>query len=193
MDDAREQDAGAPSHPGLSHRPPPPRPEFHVEPRRPDVGDAAPRQLTVAAWCWIASFAVLIGIAAATLLDLADVRDALEAALAGESPTTSQRDIADAVSLTLLGCAGTAAVLVVAALIGLQLLRLRRPAGRIVLTVVGLLSVGAAFAFWSLLADAADATGGVLQWAPALYAALVTIGVALLFTPAATAWLRSRR
>ncbi len=192
MDDAREHQA-APAPTGPSHRPPPPRPEFRVEPRHPHVDDAMPRQVTAAMWFWFASFAVLIGIVAATLIDVHDVRGALESALAGESPRTSQRDVADAVSLTLLGCGAAAAVLVVAALIGLQLLRLRRRAGRVTLAVTGALSVAAAFVFWSLLADAADATGGVLQWAPALYAALVTVGVALLFPPPVTQWLRSPR
>lgn len=148
--------------------------------------------MTAAIWCWFASFAVLVGIAAATALDLADVRRALEASLAGESPSTSHHDIADAVSLTLLGCAGAAALLLVSALIGLQLLRFRRAAGRIVLSVVGVLSVGAAFAFWSLLADATDATGGVLQWAPTVYVALVVVGAALLYVPTAGSWLRRR-
>ncbi|MGW0177251.1 hypothetical protein ACWDUM_25795 [Rhodococcus sp. NPDC003322] len=193
MDNTGEQDPGATGHPGVSHRPPPPRPEFHVEPRRPSTGDATPRPLRAAVGCWIASLAVLIGIAAATALDLADVRDALESSLAGESPDTSSADIADAVSLTLLGCAAAGAVLFVAALIGLQVLRARRAAGRIVLAVVGAASVAAAFVFWSLLADATDATGGVLQWAPTVYVLLVIAGVALLFTPAVTDWLRGRR
>ena len=116
MDDAREHQA-APAPTGPSHRPPPPRPEFRVEPRHPHVDDAMPRQVTAAMWFWFASFAVLIGIVAATLIDVHDVRGALESALAGESPRTSQRDVADAVSLTLLGCGAAAAVLVVAALI----------------------------------------------------------------------------
>lgn len=184
---------GPPISPGPAHRPPPPRPEFRVESRRPAVDDAPPRQLAVSIGFWIASFAVLVGIVAATVIDVHDVRDALESALAGERPSTSQRDVADAVSLTLLGCAAAAAVLVVAVLIGLQLVRLRRGIGRTVLAGTGVLSVGAAFLFWSLLADAADATGGVLQWAPALYAALVTVGVGVLFAPPVTAWLRTTR
>ncbi|MFF0817802.1 hypothetical protein ACFYVR_21955 [Rhodococcus sp. NPDC003318] len=203
MDNSGEPDGSAPSPTAPvagsagqlaepTHRPPPPRPEFHVEPRHAGRGAAAPGAVRAALWCWVASFAVLVGIAAATVFDLADVRRALEASLAGESPSTSHEDIADAVSLTLLGCASAAALLVVAALIGLQLLRFRRAAGRIVLTVVGALSVGAAFAFWSLLADATDATGGVLQWAPTVYVVFVVAGVGLLYAPTAGSWLRRR-
>ncbi|MFE3292372.1 hypothetical protein [Rhodococcus sp. NPDC059234] len=174
------------------HRPPPPRPEFRVEPRHPVADDAPPRAMALATWAWVASFAVLFGIAAATALDLSAVRTALEATLAEQSPTTSHRDIGDAVSLTLLVSAGAAAVLLVAALICLQLLRARHAGARIALAVVGVLSAGAAVAFWSLLADAASATGGVLQWAPLVYAGLVLVGTATLFAPAVGNWLRRR-
>ncbi|MFC9790396.1 hypothetical protein [Rhodococcus sp. NPDC127528] len=176
-----------------AHRPPPPRPEFRVEPRHPAADDTPPRTMSLARWAWVASFAVLFGIAAATALDLTAVRTALETALAQQSPTTSHRDISDAVSLTLLVSAGVAAILLVAALICLQLLRARHAGARIALAVVGVLSAGAAVAFWSLLADAASATGGVLQWAPLVYAGLVLVGTATLFAPAVGTWLRAPR
>ncbi|WP_246098098.1 hypothetical protein [Rhodococcus spelaei] len=174
------------------HRPPPPRPEFRVEPRHPVADGAAPRALSLATWAWVASFAVLIGIAAATALDLSSVRTALEGSLAQQSPTTSHRDITDAVSLTLLVSAGTAALLLVAALICLQLLRARHAGARIALAVIGLLSAGAAVAFWTLLADASSATGGVLQWAPLAYAGLVLVGTATLFAAQVGDWLRRK-
>ncbi|MFD4179846.1 hypothetical protein [Rhodococcus sp. NPDC058514] len=192
MDNAGEHEFGvpqaAPAQP--PQRPQPPRPEFAAAPLRPAPTDDAPRALTVARSAWIGSFAVLVGIAAATALKLSAVRDALESALSAERPGASQRDIADTVSLTLLGCASAAAVLLVAALICLQLLGRRNSAARMALAVVGVVSVAAAVVFWSLMVEAGEATGGVLEWAPLVYAGLVAVGVAALFAPGVSGWLR---
>ncbi|MFC7446437.1 hypothetical protein [Rhodococcus daqingensis] len=193
MDNAGEQEFGDPpqaASPQPPHRPQPPRPEFSAVPLRPAPSETPPRAITVARSAWIGSFAVLVGIGAATALKLSAVRDALESALSAEQPGTSQRDIADTISLTLLGCASAAAVLLVAALICLQLLGQRRSAARIALAVVGVISVAAAIVFWSLMVDAGEATGGVLEWAPLVYAGLVIVGVGALFAPGVSGWLR---
>lgn len=172
------------------HRPPPPRPEFAVAPLRGDAGEAStPRAVTVARSSWYGAFAVLGGIAAATLLDLSDVRGALAATLAEQQPGAARHDVTDTVSLTLLVSAGVAAVLTVAALVGLHLLAGRRRVARMALAAIGAVSVAAAIGFWSLMADAGEATGGVLRWAPFGYAGLVLVGVAALFLPPVGRWL----
>ncbi|SEL58002.1 hypothetical protein [Rhodococcus maanshanensis] len=193
MDNAGEQEFGVPPQaapPQPPHRPQPPRPEFSATPLRPAPTDTTPRAITVARSAWIGSFAVLIGIGAATALKLTAVRDALESALSAERPGTSNRDIADTVSVTLLGCASAAALLLVAGLICLHLLGGRRNAARLALAVVGVVSVAAAIVFWSLMVEAGEASGGVLEWAPLVYAGLVAVGVAALFAPGVSRWLR---
>ncbi|SDD52785.1 hypothetical protein SAMN05444580_1052 [Rhodococcus tukisamuensis] len=145
--------------------------------------------MTFARSAWYGAFAVLGGIAAATLLDLSAVREALAATLAEEQPDAARHDIADTVSLTLLVSAGVAAVLTVAALVGLHLLAGRRRVARMALAAIGAASVASAVGFWSLMADAGDTTGGVLRWAPFGYAGLVLVGVAALFLPPVGRWL----
>ncbi|MFD4470314.1 hypothetical protein ACFWPA_18705 [Rhodococcus sp. NPDC058505] len=174
-------------------RPPPPRPDFRMRPRRPESDAGPPRPATAALLAWGSSLALLAGIAAATVLDAPAVRDAIESALAAQNPGSSRRDVADVVSLTLLGAASIAALLAVATLIGMQLLRARRPTGRIVLIAVGTLSIAAAFGFWSLLAEAATSVGAAARWALAPYAVCVFAGVTLLFVPAVRTWMQARR
>lgn len=145
--------------------------------------------MTIARSAWYGAFAVLGGLAAATLLDLSAVRDALAATLTEQQPDAATRDIADTVSLTLLVSGGVAAVLTVAALVGLHLLAGRRRVARMTLTAIGAASVAAAVGFWSLMADAGEVTGGVLRWAPFGYAGLVLVGVAALFFPPVGRWL----
>ncbi|MFE5700574.1 hypothetical protein CJ179_09765 [Rhodococcus sp. ACS1] len=174
-------------------RPVPPRPEFAVTPLRAAPTDATPKAVAVSLSAWVGSFVVLAGIAGAIALDLGAVRDALEASVAADNPGDSATDITDTVNLTLIGSGAIAVVLILLGLLGIQLLRARKPAGRITLAVVGVLSAAGGVGLWTLLSDAGDATAGVLQWAPLAYSALVAVGVLALFAPGVSPWLRRSR
>lgn len=174
-------------------RPVPPRPEFAVTPLRAAPTDATPKAVAVSLSAWVGSFVVLAGIAGAIALDLGAVRDALEASVAADNPGDSATDITDTVNLTLIGSGAIAVVLILLGLLGIQLLRARKTAGRITLAVVGALSAAGGVGLWMLLSDAGDATAGVLQWAPLAYSALVVAGVLALFAPGVSPWLRPSR
>lgn len=142
---------------------------------------------------WVGSFVVLAGIAGVVVSSLTDVRAALEASTAQDNPRYSPTDIADAVTVVLVGSGGAAIVLALLAILSLQLLRARKTAGRIMAAIVGAVSIAAGLGFMSLTSAADAVSGGVLMWAPLLYCALVAVAVIAPFTPRASTWLGARR
>lgn len=150
--------------------------------------ERTPAAVTVSLAAWVASVVLSAGIAGAVLLDLSDVRDALERAVAANNPGDDPADIADTIGLTLVGSAAVALVLALVTALGAQLIHNRKPAGRVVLTLTGVVGAAGGVAFWMLMSDAGAATAGVLQWAPLVYSAVVAVAVLALFAPGTTRW-----
>ncbi len=160
--------------PGVSTRPQPPRPEFSVTPLR--TADTPGPRVGATVSAWGLSFVVFAGLLGAVYLDRESVRDALEQSLRSANPGTTAASIADTVALTLAGFAAAGLLLVAVAAVFLELLRRGRPWARPALAVVSVATVVTAVAARSVLADAGDATAGVLLWAPLLWAGLTVVG-----------------
>ena len=158
----------------MSTRPQPPRPEFSVTPLHPT--DSPGPRVGAAVSAWVLSFVVFAGLLGAVLLDREPVRDALEQSLRSANPGTTAESIADTVALTLAGFAAAGLLLVLLAVVFLELLRRGHPRARLALAVVSAATVVTAVAARSVLADAGDATAGVLLWAPLLWAVLAVVG-----------------
>ncbi|RDI26831.1 hypothetical protein DEU38_10866 [Rhodococcus sp. AG1013] len=177
--------------PAQPHRPRPPRPDVAVAPLHTLDADPglAPRSLTAAVTAWALSFAAFAAVAGVLGVYYDSVVDALDTGLASRNPAAESATVDQVSGLTVLGVGGVGLLLVLAAVLGIVRLRSGHGRPRIWLTVVGVLTVAASVASWSVLADAGDLVYGALTWAPLLQAGLVVVGTALLFAPAVSAWL----
>ncbi|ORL33614.1 hypothetical protein A5N78_15360 [Prescottella equi] len=175
-----------------AHRPRPPRPDVAVAPlhvRAVDPG-TAPQSLRAAVTTWALSFAAFAILAGALGIEYDAVVDALASGLGSRNPTADPTTVDQVAGLTVLGVGGVGLLLVLAAVLGI--VRLRSGRGRVWLTAVAVLTVAGAVTAWSVLADAGDLTLHALTWAPLLQAGLAAVGTALLYTGAASGWLRQR-
>lgn len=169
-------------------RPRPERPEFVVEPlraRQEATGSGVAFRVTLSAWA--AVLLVAVGLAAVVALSYDAVRRSLETSVAQDSSGASTTEVADTVSVTLLGSAAVGAVLLILAGVGLTLARAKRSVAGAILLPVGLAATGAFVLFWSFMTDTADVLSGALRWGP-----LVGAGLAVVATIAAGASLRSK-
>jgi hypothetical protein len=177
--------------------PAPPRPDHRIA--RPPVNqaDPAPGSLRAAQLLWLASFAVLLGLAAFVALRWGEVQQALDAAVGRENAARAlsgtDEQVAGAVDTALYTAGGVSLGLVLAQLLALYLLMGRKPGARVALAVLGALGIGAAYALATVLADAVEATGDALVWAPAGQALLIVAAVIMTYAPASTQWLRTGR
>ncbi len=157
-------------------RPKPERPEFTVEPLRTREEPSKPRGgygLTLAAWAGVAL--VFFGIAAVVALNYDAVRTGLVLSVQRQDPDASTSEVTDTVTVTLLGSAAVAAVVLVLAAGGLVLASARKKASLVVLAVAGLAAIGASILFWSFMSEAGSIAAGVLHWGP-----FVAVGFAAL-------------
>lgn len=162
-------------------RPRPARPEFVVEPLRPrqePTGTGV--AVRAAVWAWVAVAVVMVGLGAVAGLEYRSLRSVLEATVARDGSGATASEIADTVTVTLLGSAAVAIVLLLLAGLGLALASSRRSLSGTLLLIVGLATVGAFVLFWSFMSGAGAIAGGVLQWG-----ALVGAGIATAATLAA--------
>lgn len=116
--------------PEAEPRPQPQRPEFTVEPLR--TREEAPRpslayRLNVASW--VAVTVVFLAIAGVLALEYDAVRSALETSVQEQDSGASSAEVTDTVTVTLLGSAGVAAVILVLAGVGSMLAAGRKRGG----------------------------------------------------------------
>lgn len=129
-------------------------------------------KVSIAAWA--VSVVVLLAIAAIMVVNLTEIRSALEASIARDNPDNSATDISDAVTVVLIVSGAAAVLLLLLALLTMQLLSARKSSARIVGAVVGVLGIAAGLGFRSLVSGADDVSA-VLGWGPLLYCALVAV------------------
>ncbi|WP_336881306.1 hypothetical protein [Rhodococcus globerulus] len=157
--------------PSADTRPSPARPAVTIRPLHQQSPHRTPK-VSMAAWA--GSVVVLLAIAAIMVVNLTEIRSALEASIARDNPDYSATDISDAVTVVLI-CSGAAAVLLLLfTLLTVQLLSARKSSARIVGAVVGVLGIAAGLGFRSLVSGADDVSA-VLGWGPFLYCALVAV------------------
>ena len=162
--------------PEAEPRPQPQRPEFTVEPLR--TREEAPRpslayRLNVASW--VAVTVVFLAIAGVLALEYDAVRSALETSVQEQDSGASSAEVTDTVTVTLLGSAGVAAVILVLAGVGSMLAAGRKRGGALVLGFAALAAIGASLLFWSFMSEAGSIAAGALQWGPLLAAGLAVV------------------
>lgn len=159
----------------------PQRPEFAVQPLRTQSPDSESTvAYRIAAGAWAAVVVVMIGLAAIIASNYDAVRGALELSVSEGNAGATSAAISDTVTVTLLGSGVVALLLVLFAGLGLSMAAASKAAGRIVLLVVGLATIGASLVFWSFMSDAGSVAAGALAWGP-----LVCAGCAAISTVAA--------
>ncbi|WP_239654600.1 MULTISPECIES: hypothetical protein [unclassified Rhodococcus (in: high G+C Gram-positive bacteria)] len=157
--------------PSADTRPSPARPAVTIRPLHQHSPHRTPK-VSMAAWA--GSVVVLLAIAAIMIVNLTEIRSALEASIARDNPDYSATDISDAVTVVLI-CSGAAAVLLLLfTLLTVQLLSARKSSARIVGAVVGVLGIAAGLGFRSLVSGA-DQVSAVLDWGPLLYCTVVAV------------------
>ncbi|MGG7102266.1 hypothetical protein [Rhodococcus sp. 24CO] len=155
----------SPARPAVSIRP------LHQQSQHQQSHHPAPK---VSMAVWAGSVVVLLAIAAIMVVNLTDIRSALEASIALDNPDYSASDISDAVTVVLIGSGAAAVLLLLLTLLTVQLLSARKPSAWIVGAVVGVLGIAAGLGFRSLVSGADDVSA-VLGWGPLLYCALVAV------------------
>ncbi|WP_172936406.1 hypothetical protein [Rhodococcus sp. MS16] len=157
--------------PSTGTRPSPARPAVSIRPLHQHSPHRTPK-VSMAAWA--GSVVVLLTIAAIMIVNLTEIRSALEASIARDNPDYSATDISDAVTVVLIGSVAAAVLLLLFTLLTVQLLSARKSSARIVGAVMGVLGIAAGLGFRSLVSGADDVSA-VLGWGPLLYCALVAV------------------
>ncbi|WP_287163751.1 hypothetical protein [Rhodococcus sp. (in: high G+C Gram-positive bacteria)] len=157
--------------PSAGTRPSPTRPAVSIRPLHQHSPHRTPK-VSMAAWA--GSVVVLLAIAAIMIVNLAEIRSALEASIARDNPDYSATDISDAVTVVLIGSGAAAVLLLLFTLLTVQLLSARKSSARIVGAVVGVLGIAAGLGFRSLVSGA-DQVSAVLDWGPLLYCTVVAV------------------
>jgi hypothetical protein len=175
-----------PSSPHGQQRPvPPPPPSGYPAPGAP-LREPRPRTVEISFWLWIVNLALGAIGSAVALAQIDQVRtDAINKAIA-QNPTMDRSVISSVATGVLIGSVAVGLLFIAVGLLFVFLMRGGRNWARIVLAVLGSLSV--LFGSIGLVSD----TGPMLV-AAVLQLLLVAGAIATMFVPAANAWFRSRR
>jgi hypothetical protein len=176
-------DPGRHRGPDPEFRPRPARPEFTVEPLRPREEPAASSAARrVLLFAWSAVTVIALALAAVVAVRYADVSGALKTTVAEDGSGATSSEVSDTVTVTLLGSAVVALVVLLLAGLGISLAAARKASSTIVLVIAGALAIGASIVFRSLMSDAGAVAAGALRWGPLVcagFAAVATVGAVL--------------
>ena len=152
-----------------------------------------PRSVLSSLWAWIAGCLVPLAAIAYSVTRLDDVRANLRATAVMESPDATAASLDEVVDVTIwIALAALAAPAVIVIILALLMVN-RRNWARILLLLVGLISVPSAAIAFGALSDDAMASKNNLTIGIGLQALLVLIASVLMFLPSANLWYRTRR
>jgi hypothetical protein len=182
-------------------RPPRPVPTRPAAPERPPLSVPVPSPLEglvgpapgslVASWrLWIASFLVGALVTGYVISQRAELLLKIEDAVRADDPAITAESLDRVVSVTLYAALGGVLLIVVVEAILAGLMRRRHNWARVLLTLVGLLSLPGFYVAQDLLSTDAPLHRNYVQLGLALQGLLTLAAIVVMFAPSANAWFR---